>query len=443
MSIEQIDPVFASALREALVRQVEGRQAAPVGRRPRAAVRSGHPNLPGSPNGSSPWPHQPRRRPARRAVWATLVTAAALVAGTVALVSLHARGERVKVQPPSASTPGRGHSGHGNKTGSAATGTATRGAPAGTEVSAMSTSIYGSVLVWGGRKEGHGSFLYEFSGDANGKFGCTTRRAPGYNGGGGPLSAEVPAQSLLGMLASCTGPERDFLSVSPSDDDWPALTTAGAPVAGPGVDQNLLGTVDRRGIGKQVTYGGHPLYLFDVRETSDPLYSSGEGYVESVAPMYPWHGIWNLVSAKDGAPAPGPTTVGAEILPSKKAALAYVEFPDDYTWPLTVYSYSLDRGSVSACTGACAVTWMPLLTTGKPKVDYSVSTARIAAQKIGVIRRPDGTEQVTYEGKPLYLYSRERYVFVEGVQPSIRGSTGNGNGLRGPNGGTFSVVYLR
>jgi predicted lipoprotein with Yx(FWY)xxD motif len=366
--------------------------------------------------------------PATRAL-CVLVSTVALGLGTVPLVSPAAASPEaapqtrtVRAALPSTTVPI-------GATGNAAPHT-------GTEVSAMSTSAYGSVLVWGGTAEGAGSPLYEFSGDANGKFGCTTREANGY---------DAPQGSFA--VASCTGPESDFVNVT-SGDDWPAFTTTGAPVAGPGVEQKLLGTVDRPGIGDQVTYGGHPLYLFDA--PSKPFTPEGEGYLESVAPMYPWHGIWYLVSARDGRPAPGPTAIGPEVLANKKAAVAYVEFPaathgqpmGSVNLPVTVYSYSLDRRDVSACTGACVASWLPLLTTGRPQTDNNTANNNIAAQDVGVMSRPDGTEQVTYLGKPLYLYSGERYVFIDGVELSSNGTAGNGNGLHGPNGGTFSVVYL-
>ena len=48
---------------------------------------------------------------------------------------------------------------------------------------------------------------------------------------------------------------------------WPALLTQGAPIAGPGVNPRLLGTVTRTdlpglGSAQQVTYAGWPLYRF-------------------------------------------------------------------------------------------------------------------------------------------------------------------------------------
>jgi predicted lipoprotein with Yx(FWY)xxD motif len=224
-----------------------------------------------------------------------------------------------------------------------------------------------------------GAPLYEFSGDADGKFGCTTRPAKGWD----------PGLGTFGVY-TCTGPESDISKST--TDDWPALATTGTPVAGHGVDQELLGTVERPGVGDQVTYGGHPLYLFD--PPSHPFAPQGEGYFESVYPMFPWHGIWYLVSARDGRPAPGQATVGTEILAGKKPALAYVEAALNGV-TVTVYSYSLDRVGASVCTGACAVTWPPLLTTGEPKIGLTVATNHVVAQDLGVARRPDGTDQVT------------------------------------------------
>jgi predicted lipoprotein with Yx(FWY)xxD motif len=43
---------------------------------------------------------------------------------------------------------------------------------------------------------------------------------------------------------------------------WPALRTSGRPTAGPGVKAALLSTLKLPGGAKQVTYAGHPLYLY-------------------------------------------------------------------------------------------------------------------------------------------------------------------------------------
>jgi predicted lipoprotein with Yx(FWY)xxD motif len=43
---------------------------------------------------------------------------------------------------------------------------------------------------------------------------------------------------------------------------WPPVLTKGRPVAGKGVDADLLGTIKRRGGARQVTYAGRPLYFY-------------------------------------------------------------------------------------------------------------------------------------------------------------------------------------
>lgn len=44
--------------------------------------------------------------------------------------------------------------------------------------------------------------------------------------------------------------------------DWPPVTTIGRPVAGPGVDVNLLGTIPYKGRLRAVTYAGWPLHTY-------------------------------------------------------------------------------------------------------------------------------------------------------------------------------------
>jgi predicted lipoprotein with Yx(FWY)xxD motif len=69
----------------------------------------------------------------------------------------------------------------------------------------------------------------------------------------------------------------------------------------------------------------------------------------------------------------------------------------------TLYLFEKDRRSHSACSGACATYWPPLLTTGKP-------VAGTGAKKslLGTIRRANGKKQVTYGGHPLYRYIQDR-----------------------------------
>jgi predicted lipoprotein with Yx(FWY)xxD motif len=69
----------------------------------------------------------------------------------------------------------------------------------------------------------------------------------------------------------------------------------------------------------------------------------------------------------------------------------------------TLYLFQADVGDKSACSGACAAAWPPLLAHSKPTVGNSVN-----ARLIGTTKRSDGTQQVTYNGHPLYLYIQDQ-----------------------------------
>jgi predicted lipoprotein with Yx(FWY)xxD motif len=68
----------------------------------------------------------------------------------------------------------------------------------------------------------------------------------------------------------------------------------------------------------------------------------------------------------------------------------------------TLYLFKADSGNASACVGACAAAWPPLLASGRPTVSGGANAALIAT-----IKRANGTEQVTYNGHPLYLFAAD------------------------------------
>jgi predicted lipoprotein with Yx(FWY)xxD motif len=65
-----------------------------------------------------------------------------------------------------------------------------------------------------------------------------------------------------------------------------------------------------------------------------------------------------------------------------------------------LYLFASDTRSTSSCTGACAAAWPPL--TAKGSVTASDGAA---SSDIATITRPDGTEQITYAGHPLYYFA--------------------------------------
>jgi predicted lipoprotein with Yx(FWY)xxD motif len=65
----------------------------------------------------------------------------------------------------------------------------------------------------------------------------------------------------------------------------------------------------------------------------------------------------------------------------------------------TLYLFAKDKRGKSACSGACAGYWPPLIASGKP---HAIAGAK--ASLLGTIRRADGRRQVTYRHHPLYRY---------------------------------------
>jgi predicted lipoprotein with Yx(FWY)xxD motif len=62
----------------------------------------------------------------------------------------------------------------------------------------------------------------------------------------------------------------------------------------------------------------------------------------------------------------------------------------------TVYSFAPDTPTTSKCYGSCAAYWPPV--TGTPAASPGVPG------RVATIKRTDGTEQLTYNGHPLYTY---------------------------------------
>ena len=65
----------------------------------------------------------------------------------------------------------------------------------------------------------------------------------------------------------------------------------------------------------------------------------------------------------------------------------------------TVYWFAKDTATNSACSGACAAAWPPVL--GMPQAASGVKLTG----KLGEIKRADGSMQATYDGHPLYLFA--------------------------------------
>ena len=109
--------------------------------------------------------------------------------------------------------------------------------------------------------------------------------------------------------------------------------------------------------------------------------------------------------------------------------------------------YTLSRGDArshdmhhgwddeSTCQGLCAVYWPPLLTSEWPEAGLGVDR-----HALGIIVRPDGSQQVTYNGQPLYLFNKDAYI---GPIPGAGTKSINGAGAHTPWGVFNTIPPLR
>jgi predicted lipoprotein with Yx(FWY)xxD motif len=89
---------------------------------------------------------------------------------------------------------------------------------------------------------------------------------------------------------------------------WPPLLATGKPTAGAGLTASKLGTSTRSGGKQQVTYNGHPLYLF-VQDTK-PGQTTGQGVTAFGAPWFALTPSGNQASAPASSSGGGASSGG-------------------------------------------------------------------------------------------------------------------------------------
>src|SRR3954454_7927174 len=92
----------------------------------------------------------------------------------------------------------------------------------------------------------------------------------------------------------------------------------------------------------------------------------------------------------------------------------------------TLYAFGHDKKNKSRCSGQCAANWPPATSPAKPTVAKGIDKS-----KLKVIKRGDGSRQLSYNGHPVYRFALD----------SARGDT-NGQGVTAF-GGTWHVVSKR
>jgi predicted lipoprotein with Yx(FWY)xxD motif len=69
----------------------------------------------------------------------------------------------------------------------------------------------------------------------------------------------------------------------------------------------------------------------------------------------------------------------------------------------TLYSASVETGGRVHCVGRCTSFWDPVLGS---RADAMQAAAKLHA-KVGVAKRPDGRQQLTFDGRPVYTFTSE------------------------------------
>ena len=76
----------------------------------------------------------------------------------------------------------------------------------------------------------------------------------------------------------------------------------------------------------------------------------------------------------------------------------------------TLYTAAVEKGGKILCVDACTSFWAPLLASAA-EADEAAGTLDA---ELGVVKRPDGEQQLTFDGLPLYTFAEEGAGKLEG-----------------------------
>ncbi len=174
-------------------------------------------------------------------------------------------------------------------------------------------------------------------------------------------------------------------------NNWPPLlaTGSGSPTSATSLPGKL--TMQTTANGNQVEYNGHPLYTFAA--DSAPGQTKGEGVL----------GKW-FVATPDLTE--GSNSSGSSSNALIKTATAMVSGKSETILTdaqgKTLYYFTPDTATTSACTGSCAQNWPPLLATGSG----TPTSATTLPGKLSTQTTANGN-QVEYNGHPLYTFAAD------------------------------------
>jgi predicted lipoprotein with Yx(FWY)xxD motif len=178
-------------------------------------------------------------------------------------------------------------------------------------------------------------------------------------------------------------------------ETWqPVLAPNGVEVDA-GIEEDLVGTVERPDGNQQLTLNGWPMYYFhkDVGLGQTAGYGTGKA--------------WFAISPSGGRAE----KTGGERAPAKKPQVLRVAEVDGLSPAVvvnakgrTIYRFEKDDNNPprTACAGDCLKTWQPVLAPNGVQVGDGIDE-----DLVGVITRPDGSRQLTLKGWPLYYFHKD------------------------------------
>ena len=76
----------------------------------------------------------------------------------------------------------------------------------------------------------------------------------------------------------------------------------------------------------------------------------------------------------------------------------------------TLYTADVEKGGQIMCTGSCNSIWAPAMATAQ----QAKSASSQLDVKLATIKRPDGGQQLTFKGTPLYSFTQEQAGELDG-----------------------------
>lgn len=170
---------------------------------------------------------------------------------------------------------------------------------------------------------------------------------------------------------------------------WPPLlsTGAGLPTSAATLPGTLTAVTTANG--NQIEYNGHPLYTYS--GDSAPGQTNGEGIGGKWFVCTP-----DLAAASSGSSSSAIIKTASATVQGKSVTIL------TNAQGMTLYYFTPDSTTISACTGGCAQAWPPLLFTGSG----SPSAASTLSGTLTAVTTGNGN-QVEYNGHLLYTYAAD------------------------------------